>query len=104
MKSPRVLRLLAVTVLCVGTPFPSKQASAQAPPLELVAKIPLGDVAGRIDHLAVDLKRQRVFVAELGNNTLGIVDLANAKLLRRLTGLSEHFSGTSRALVGAASE
>src|SRR6266851_10403753 len=66
----------------------SGQAQTTAP-LVLEAKIPLGNVAGRIDHLAVDLKRRRVFVAELGNNTLGIVDLAAAKLHRRLTGLSE---------------
>jgi DNA-binding beta-propeller fold protein YncE len=89
MKSFRCVSLLAAPALCVALVLPCNQASAQAPPLELEAKIPLGDVAGRIDHLAVDLKRQRVFVAELGNNTLGIVDLANARLLRRLTGLSE---------------
>ena len=46
-------------------------------PLQLEAKIPLGDVRGRIDHMAVDLKRQRLFVAELGNDSVGVVDLAN---------------------------
>ena len=47
----------------------SISAAAQTPavPLVLEAKIPLGQVNGRIDHLAVDLKRQRLFVAELGN-------------------------------------
>jgi DNA-binding beta-propeller fold protein YncE len=66
-------------------------AEAQAPPAPLVleAKIPLGEVGGRIDHLAIDFKRQRLFVAELGNNSLGVVDLANRKLLQRITGLSE---------------
>ena len=38
-------------------------------------KILLGKVAGRIDHLAVDLDRKRLFVAELGNNSVGVVDL-----------------------------
>ncbi len=80
---------LAAFVLGVATILPCNPASAQAPLLEVEAKIPLGNVAGRIDHLAVDLKRRRVFVAELGNNTLGVVDLAAAKLQRRLTGLSE---------------
>jgi DNA-binding beta-propeller fold protein YncE len=68
------------------------QASAQAAdtaPLQLEAKIPLGDVRGRIDHMAVDLKRQRLFVAELGNDTVGIVDLPNRKLIRRIAGLKE---------------
>ena len=66
-------------------------AQAQAPPAPLVleAKIPLGSISGRIDHLAVDLKRKRLFVAELGNDSLGIVDLTNGKVLRTLTGLSE---------------
>lgn len=66
-------------------------AEAQTPPAPLVleAKIPLGQVSGRIDHLAVDLKRQRLSVAELGNNSLGVVDLATGKVQRTLTGLSE---------------
>ena len=58
-------------------------------PLVLEAKIPLGQVSGRIDHLGIDVKRQRLFVAELGNNSLGVVDLAAGKVLRRVTGLSE---------------
>jgi len=60
---------------------------AETTPLQLEAKIPLGNVHGRIDHMAVDLKRQRVFVAELGNDSIGIVDLANRKLLDRIAGL-----------------
>jgi hypothetical protein len=38
---------------------------AEVPPLQLDAKIPLGDVRGRIDHMAVDLARHRLFVAAL---------------------------------------
>ena len=51
---------LAVLGVLVGS------AHAQAP-LTLEAKIPLGEVKGRIDHLAIDLGRHRLFVAELGN-------------------------------------
>jgi hypothetical protein len=40
-------------------------------PLVLEAKIALGKVSGRIDHLSIDLKRQRLFVAELGNKQPG---------------------------------
>lgn len=58
-------------------------------PLQLQTKIPLGDVRGRIDHLAVDLKRQRLFVAELGNDSVGVVDLAANTVLKTITGLSE---------------
>ena len=64
-------------------------AQTAGAPLVLEAKIPLGQVSGRIDHLGIDLKRQRLFVAELGNNSLGVVDLAAGKVLRTVTGLSE---------------
>jgi DNA-binding beta-propeller fold protein YncE len=55
----------------------------------LEAKIPLGEVSGRIDHLGIDLKRQRLLVAELGNDSLGVVDLAAGKVARTVTGMSE---------------
>ena len=59
------------------------------PVASIEAKIPLGQVSGRIDHLGIDLKRQRLLVAELGNNSLGVVDLAAGKVLHRIAGLSE---------------
>jgi YVTN family beta-propeller protein len=64
-------------------------AQTAGAPLLLEAKIPLGQVSGRIDHLGIDAKRQRLLVAELGNNSVGVVDLAAGKVLRRITGLSE---------------
>jgi DNA-binding beta-propeller fold protein YncE len=64
-------------------------AQTAGAPLVLETKIPLGQVSGRIDHLGVDVKRQRLFIAELGNNSLGVVDLAAGKVLRRISGLSE---------------
>ena len=64
-------------------------AQTAGAPLVLEAKIPLGQVSGRIDHLGIDLKRQRLFVAELGNNSLSVVDLAAGKVLRTVAGLSE---------------
>jgi YVTN family beta-propeller protein len=64
-------------------------ASAADPLLVLEAKIPLGAVAGRIDHLAVDLDRGRLFVAELGNNSVGVVDLKTLALIHRISGLKE---------------
>lgn len=63
--------------------------AAQPAALTREATIALGDVAGRIDHLAVDLARRRLFVAELGNDTVGVVDLGALRLLRTLTGFSE---------------
>ena len=57
--------------------------------LQLEAKIPLGAVSGRIDHMAVDLERRRLFVAELGNDSLGVVDLNVKKVIHRISGLKE---------------
>jgi len=57
--------------------------------LVLEKKIALGEVRGRIDHLAIDLERQRLFIAELGNDSVGVIDLKAGKLDRRLTGFSE---------------
>src|SRR5262245_4764180 len=58
-------------------------------PLKLNQTIPLAGVEGRIDHLSVDLKNQRLFVAALGNNTLEVVDLAKGVRERSITGLDE---------------
>jgi hypothetical protein len=49
----------------------------------------LPDVKGRIDHLAFDPARQRLFVAELGNNTVDVIDMKAGKAVQRLTGLRE---------------
>ena len=64
-------------------------SAAENAPLKLEAKIPLGNVAGRIDHFAIDAKRQHLFIAELGNNTVGVVDIAKRSVIHRITGLSE---------------
>jgi DNA-binding beta-propeller fold protein YncE len=88
--SPRLCGLLAATLILVGLLDLTRSAAAgPAQPLALERKIPLGEVRGRIDHLAIDLARERLFVAELGNDSLGVVDLAAGKLLRRIGGLAE---------------
>jgi YVTN family beta-propeller protein len=81
-----VMVLAGIVVLANTAAFAQPAETAQ---LQLEAKIPLGDVRGRIDHMAVDLKRQRLFVAELGNDSVGVVDLQNRKLIRRIPGLKE---------------
>ena len=83
---------LAVLVIGAALPLGATPQSAQAEeasPLELEAKIPLGDVKGRIDHLAFGLKRQRMFIAELGNGSVGVVDIDGRKVVRVISGLKE---------------
>jgi DNA-binding beta-propeller fold protein YncE len=73
----------------VGTTIAAAEgASAQSndAALRIEAKIPLGDVRGRIDHMAADIDRRRLFVAELGNNSVGIVDVGQAKVLLEVLG------------------
>jgi len=84
---------LAAGLFIVGGVASGFSASAAAqdspPPLQLEFKIPLGAVRGRIDHFAVDLARQRVFLAELGNNSVSAIDLKEAKVVHRLSGFKE---------------
>ena len=64
-------------------------ARADTTDLAVEAKIPLGQVAGRIDHLAFDPTRSRLYVAELGNGSVGIVDLQERRVLRTVPGFAE---------------
>jgi YVTN family beta-propeller protein len=57
--------------------------------LQVEAKIPLGEVRGRIDHLAVDMAHRRLFVAELGNDSVAVLDLEARTVTRRIRGLRE---------------
>ena len=74
-----------VILLAVGLIWPAApRAQTVSPPLVLEAKVPLGQVSCRIDHLGIDVTRQRLLVAELGNNSLGVVDLTAGKVLHRI--------------------
>jgi DNA-binding beta-propeller fold protein YncE len=75
----------AIVVACQEGPAMSATTDA----LTVERKIPLGDVAGRIDHLAFDLARRRLLVAELGNNSVSVVEVGEGKVLHRIFGLKE---------------
>src|SRR4051812_42420719 len=65
-------------------------AVAQAnEPLRLEKTIPLPDVQGRIDHLSIDVKNHRLFVAALGNNTVEVIDLEQGKRIHSIPGFRE---------------
>ncbi len=72
----------------LGLLVTSAAASAEET-LSLEGKIALPGVAGRIDHMAVDLARKRLLVAALGNGTLEVVDLAGGHRVKQVTGLRE---------------
>jgi DNA-binding beta-propeller fold protein YncE len=65
-------------------------ARAEAPaPLHQGQVIPLPGVEKRIDHLAVDLPGQRLFVSALGNGTLEVIDLQAGRRVRSIPGLKQ---------------
>ena len=74
-------------IALIAGPADAEQASSS--PLQLELKIFLGDVEGRIDHLAIDLSRKRLFVAELGNGTVDVVDLEDHRVVHTIGGLKE---------------
>jgi DNA-binding beta-propeller fold protein YncE len=81
------LRLLVGGVVaCLAVPTHAGETQA---PLVLERTIDLPNVSGRIDHMAVDLRRRRLFVAELGNNTVDVVDVAAGRVIHRIDGLRE---------------
>ena len=77
-----VLRLLASFITLAAT-------NAAAAPLILEQTIPLDGVSGRIDHMAVDVAGDRLFVAELGNGSVDVIDLHASKVVRRISGLKQ---------------
>ncbi len=58
-------------------------------PLRLEKTIELPDVRGRIDHMSVDVKGERLFVSALGNNTVEVIDTKAGKRVKTIDGLQE---------------
>src|SRR5260221_3710906 len=87
MRARRLGVAFAVSVLAEAAALHAAGAAEPQPPLVLEATIPLDHVAGRIDHLAIDLGRRRLIVAELGNGSVDVIDLATAKVAHRIAGL-----------------
>jgi DNA-binding beta-propeller fold protein YncE len=78
---------IATILPLVAAPSPAQ--TPEMPAFNLESKITLGNVKGRIDHMALDPLRSRLFVAELENNTVGVVDLTARKTIHVITGLTE---------------
>jgi DNA-binding beta-propeller fold protein YncE len=70
-----------------------KQLSAKALPppssssssFSLIQSIAIPNVNGRIDHMTIDVRDQKLFIAELGNNSLDVIDLKTAKRLHSIS-------------------
>jgi WD40 repeat protein len=58
-------------------------------PLRLVQTIPMPNVKGRIDHMDVDVKGKRLFVAGLENGSLEVVDVGASKWSKSIPGFKK---------------
>lgn len=82
--------LLVLVCLTVAATVPIDAAfAAGTRPLQLVRTIPLPNLTGRIDHLTVDLKGRRLFLAALEQNTIEVVDLDSGKVARSIPGFQK---------------
>jgi len=75
-----IAALLLLTGMAIGQ---------ESPALSLKTRIALPNVDGRMDHFAVDVKGQRLFVSALGNHSVEVLDLQAGKRLRSLPDLEE---------------
>jgi DNA-binding beta-propeller fold protein YncE len=73
---------LALAGLLLAAPAPA----ADAPSLEQTQTIVLKGKAGKLDHLALDAGRDRLFLANTVNGTLDVIDLKTGKLLKQVPG------------------
>jgi DNA-binding beta-propeller fold protein YncE len=81
----RALGLLLVSLFILNGLATGQESSA----LSLKTQIPLPNVNGRIDHLGVDVKGQRLFVAAVDNHTLEVIDLKSGQRVHTITDLAE---------------
>ena len=61
----------------------------ELPPLQLIQRIPVPGVTGRIDHFTAFPKRRLLIFAGLGNNSMEIVNTFEAKVVQSTKGLDE---------------
>jgi hypothetical protein len=57
--------------------YNSNTSKFDTPLINLIQDISLPNVIGRIDHMDIDIKNHRLFVAELENNSVDVIDLQN---------------------------
>jgi YVTN family beta-propeller protein len=76
--------LAAAVALAAGSAWAQDKA-----PLDLTQTIPMEGVQGKIDHLSVDVKGKRLFVATSGDNSVQVIDLAQGKVVHKIDGLPE---------------
>jgi DNA-binding beta-propeller fold protein YncE len=78
------LAIVLLLLACVAPAWGAEEAT-----IKPAQTIPLPGVEGRIDHMAIDSKRHRLYIAALENNSLEVIDLAKDKRIRSIPGLAK---------------
>ncbi|HVS38053.1 MAG TPA: hypothetical protein VMS17_21005 [Gemmataceae bacterium] len=77
----RIFVLPALAALLTAAAAPAADA-----PLELVQTIVSQGKAGDLDHLALDVKGQRLFLSNKANDTVDVLDLKTGQLAKQIPG------------------
>src|SRR6266850_1964162 len=86
-KRPLHFPALVLCILVCATLTVSQEGARQ--PLRLVQTISIPNVKGRLDHMEVDARGQRLFLAGLENGTFEVVDLKTGKWMRSIPGFKK---------------
>jgi len=82
------MKMFSVFALAVLASL-SSIAAQEHLPLRLEQTISMPNVKGRIDHMDVDVKGKRLFVAGLENGSVEVVDLQAGRWLKSISGFKK---------------
>ncbi len=84
-----MVKLLGLCFIVLSACFAWEASAQEKQALRLVQTIPLPEVKGRLDHMGVDLEKNRLFVAAVANNSLALVDLTGGRVIKSLAGFKD---------------
>jgi DNA-binding beta-propeller fold protein YncE len=89
----RLSGLTAIALLSLsGNSTAGAQGLGEPPepaPLELIHRVPVPGVSGRIDHFTAFPKRRLLIFAALGNNSVEVINTFEGKVIHSIKGLNE---------------
>ncbi|HEU4608600.1 MAG TPA: YncE family protein, partial [Chitinophagaceae bacterium] len=85
----QIFIMLLAGLLFIQCPSCKGQKNFGDEALTLKNSIPLPHVSGRIDHMDINLSKQLLYVAALGNNSLETVDIQNGRTVHSVQNLDE---------------
>jgi hypothetical protein len=83
------IKFLVACFIFIFVDLATRTSAQEKQVLKLVQTIPVPGVKGRLDHMAVDLEKKRLFVAAVADDSLQVVDLTGGKVINSLTGFKD---------------